>query len=183
MIHSSSSRSRHGEDTPLLPLQERHSDNLCPRFHCLQRLPSKAIFLILPSTMIVSELYTLIHITIASFIGSYVPMEANHFLNALSSPLGLVSAILAAIAIFYPLSGFLADVWCGRFKIIMIGLTTIFLAFIIVIISFTIWFSLNHDHMNMVFVILKYKVPLYITGFGAAFFIVLGYAAYQANFI
>ena len=101
MIHSSSSQSRHGEDTPLLPLQGHHSDNLCSRFRCLRRLPSKAIFLILALTMIIlSELYTLIQVTIASFIGSYVPMEVNHLLNALSSPLGSVSAILAAIAIF-----------------------------------------------------------------------------------
>ena len=180
MIHSQSS---HGEDTPLLPLQERHSPNLCPRFRCHQRLPSKAIFLILALTMIVRELYVLIQVTIVSFIGIYVSMDVNHLFNALSFPLGSVSAILAAIAIFYPLSGFLADVWCGRFKIIMIGLTTILFSLIIIIITFTIWFSLNLDHKQIAFVLLQEKVPLYVTGFGAAFFIVLGYAAYQANFI
>ena len=180
MIHSQSS---HGEDTPLLPLQERHSPNLCPRFRCHQRLPSKAIFLILALTMIVRELYALIQVTIVSFIGIYVSMDVNHLFNALSFPLGSVSAILAAIAIFYPLSGFLADVWCGRFKIIMIGLTTILFSLIIIIITFTIWFSLNLDHKQIAFVLLQEKVPLYVTGFGAAFFIVLGYAAYQANFI
>ena len=35
----------------------------------------------------------------------------------------------------------------------------------------------------MIFVMLKERIPLYVTGFGAAFFIILGYAAYQANFI
>ena len=37
----------------------------------------------------------------------------------------------------------------------MIGLTTILFAFIIVIITLAMWFSLNHDHRRMVFVLLK----------------------------
>ena len=39
-----------------------------------------------------------------------MPMGVSHFVNAVSSPLGFVSAILAAIAIFYPLSG----LFCSR---------------------------------------------------------------------
>ena len=82
--------------------------------------------MILVWTMIVGEMYSTVHVVIVTFISSYVPMGESHLVNAVSSPLGLVSAILAAIAIFYPLSGFIADVWCGKFKIIIVSLTTIF---------------------------------------------------------
>ena len=183
MIQSRCTGSRYEEGTPLIPSHNHQQANLCSRVCCQQSPLSKAIFIILVWTVIVGEMYTLIHVVIAAFIGSYVPMGVNHLFNALSSPLGFVSAILAAIAIFYPLSGFIADVWCGKFKIIIISLTTILFCNIIVAITFVIWFSLNDSHKSMVFVMLKERIPLYITGFGAAFFIILGYAAYQANFI
>ena len=183
MIQSRCTGSRYEEGTPLIPSHDHQQANLCSRVCCQQSPLLKAIFIILVWTVIVGEMYTLIHVVIAAFIGSYVPMGVNHLLNALSSPLGFVSAILAAIAIFYPLSGFIADVWCGKFKIIIISLTTILFCNIIVAITFVIWFSLNDSHKSMVFVMLKERIPLYIAGFGAAFFIILGYTAYQANFI
>ena len=139
--------------------------------------------MILVWTMIVGEMYALIRITIITFISSYVPMGVSHLLNAVSSPLALVSAILAVIAIFYPLSGFIADVWCGQFKVIIISLTSIFFSTIIVAITVVIWSNLKDTHQRMVFVLLKERIPLYVIGFGAAFIIILGYAAYQANFI
>ena len=66
--------------------------------------------MILVWTTIIGEVYTTVHVVIAAFISSYVPMGVSHLINAVSSPLGLVSAILAAIAIFYPLSG----LFCSR---------------------------------------------------------------------
>ena len=66
--------------------------------------------MILVWTMIICEMYTTVHVVIVTFISNYVPMGESHLVNAVSSPLGFVSAILAAIAIFYPLSG----LFCSR---------------------------------------------------------------------
>ncbi len=183
MDQSSSTEARYRESTPLISSQDHRQSNLCYRFFCHQSPLSKAILIILTWTVIVGEMYALIHAVITVFIGTYVPMGVSHLLNAVSSPLGLVSAILAAIAIFYPLSGFIADVWCGKFKVIVISLTTVLFCTIIAAITVAIWYILNDNHKSMVFVMLKERIPLYVAGFGAAFFIVLGYAAYQANFI
>ena len=76
----------------------------------------KAVLLILAWTVIVGELLTFQQVMIWIFIDDYVPIGNNHFANAVSSPLAFACAILAVIAMFYPLSGFLADVCCGRFK-------------------------------------------------------------------
>ena len=94
----------------------------------------RALLLILAWTVVVGELITLQQVVIEAFIMNYVPLGNNHFSNAISSPLAFACAILAVIAMFYPLSGFLADVCCGRFKTVMIGLSFLSLYFIIVII-------------------------------------------------
>ena len=132
--------------------------------------------------MIVSELYTLIQVLIAAMLGNYVSMGGNHLVNAVSPPIGFVYAILAVIAMFYPLSGFLADVCCGRFKTITVGLNIILVSSIIVIVTLTVWISILNQH-NLVFVPIKKSVPLFVFGFSAAFFIEIGYVLYQANFI
>ena len=83
-----------------------------PRHICLQY---KAILLILAWTVIVGELFSMSQVLIGYFITDYVPIGKSHLVNAVSSPMGFLYAILAVIAMFYPLSGFLADVCCGRF--------------------------------------------------------------------
>ena len=49
--------------------------------------------MILVWTMIIGEMYTTVNVVIATFISSYVPMGVSHLVNAVSSPLGFVSAI------------------------------------------------------------------------------------------
>ena len=90
--------------------------------------------------MIVSELLMLQQGLIGGFIDNYVPIGNNHFANAVSSPLAFAYAILAVIAMSYPLSGFLAEVCCGRFKIHMIGLGFLLFPFVIVI-TLLVWAS------------------------------------------
>ena len=58
--------------------------------------------------MIVGELLMLQQIGI---IDNYVPTGKNHFVNSVSFSLAFVYVILAVIAMFYPLSGFLADIF------------------------------------------------------------------------
>ena len=53
---------------------------------------------------------------------------------------------------------------------------------IVVIVTLTVWISVLNQR-NLVFVPIKESVPLFVFGFSAAFFIVIGYVLYQANFI
>lgn len=93
----------------------------CCKNICLQY---KAVILILVWTMIVGEILAFQQLLIGGFIENYVPISngTNHFANSVSSPLAFMYAILAVIAMFYPLGGFLADVYCGQFKTVMIFL-------------------------------------------------------------
>ena len=49
----------------------------------------------------------------------------------------------------------------------------------IVAVIFGVWYSLNNSRYST----RRERVPIYVTGFGAAFFIIIGYAGFQANFI
>ena len=111
----------------------------------------------------------------------------NHLVNAVTAPLGFFYAILAVISMFYPLSGFLADVYCGRFKTIVIGLTIMSISSVTLAAVSVGWIGMNGIHQ--VFMDTKILSPepgnkFFVAGCGAALFIVvLGYTAYQANFI
>ena len=153
---------------------------LCSRA-CLQH---KAIVLILVWTMIVGELLALQQIAIGTFIEDYVPIGKHLFVNSVSSPLAFVYAILAVIAMFYPLSGFIADVCCGRFKTVMIGLSFLLFNYVALAVSIA-WFGVNFHHINSLLQEYSFKevAPFYFIGFCSFSLALLGIVAFQANFI
>ena len=131
MIKSNSTQAEDGVAQPLLSSRQprnvkRCSNSSCPLMSIC--IPSKAIFILLTWALVVSEFYSLIHVMAVGIISAYVPMGEDHFVNAVSFPLGLIYAILAVIGIFYPLCGFLADVYSGQFKIILSCLTLILIS-------------------------------------------------------
>ena len=83
----------------------------------------------------------------------------------------------------YPLSGFIADVCCGRFKTVVISLIILFLCLTILFIGMTIGETVtaNIDHA------LRYdKVPSMFIGillFLLLFAFIIGLAGYEENFI
>ena len=181
------------ESQTLLSSQVVHSVSLsylCEKFTCVRCLrgvrhlclQSKVILIILAWTAIVSELYTLIQVFIAVMISSNVSTSIgeNHLVNAVSSPMGFLYALLAMIAMFYPLSGFLADVCCGRFRTIIVGLSIILISSITAAVLFAVGQSTHRSKGN---VLLEERVPYLVFECGAVFFTVIGYAVYQANFI
>ena len=142
----------------------------------------KAVLLILVWTVIVGELLAAQQVIIWMFIDEYVPTGANHFANSVSSPLAFANIILAVIAMLYPLSGFLADVYCGRFKTVMIGLG--FLQFsIVVVIIVAVWMGTKQAHPLLEEYTFKEVAPFYFVGFGVYSLVLLGIIAFQANFI
>ena len=94
--------------------------------------------------MIVGEVLAFEQLLIGEFIESYVPFsnkESYHFANSVSSPLAFFYAILAVIVMFYPLGVFLADVYCGRFKMVMIVLGFLVFSFSTLIVIL-VWLSI-----------------------------------------
>ena len=160
------------------------------KFCCRQvYLQHKAVVLILVWTMIVGELLALEQLLIGGFIESYVPISSKgsyNFANSVSSPLAFVYAILAIIAMFYPLGGFLADVYFGRFKMVMIGLGFLTFSFSTLIVVL-VWFITILDHHNLKHLLQEYTfkevAPVYFVGFGTFCLSVFGVIAFQSNFI
>ena len=144
----------------------------------------KAVLLILVWTMIVGELLMVQKTLIGCFIDNYVPTGINHFSNSVSSPLAFAYAILAVIAMFYPLGGFLADVCCGRFKTVMIGLCFLSFHAVVTIIIPVVWVVITqHPHSLLQQYNFKEVAPYYFVGFCAFSLAMLGIVAFQANFI
>ena len=84
-------------------------------------LPSKAAIPILLWTAIVGAMYhNLVGFSALLFIHN------PHSNSRLSEYEPLPYALLAVVMMFYPLSGFIADVCCGRLKTVIISLVFLF---------------------------------------------------------
>ena len=163
------------------------------RFCCRQvYLQHKAVVLILVWTMIVGELLAFEQLLTGEVIDSYVPFSNNgnkYFSNTVSSPLAFIYAIiLAVIAMFYSLGGFLADIYCGRFKIVMIGLGFLVFSFstlIVVLIWLGTVTKLGHHNLKSLLQEYTFKevAPVYFVGFGTLCLAVFSIVVFQANFI
>ena len=111
---------------------------------------SKAVYLILTWTLIVGAIYAGILFVAAEFIHTSAALRSSIFINdnIFISPLCITQAVLAFTAMLYPLSGFLADVWCGRFKTVMVGLSCLLFS-TIVSVFILLWlikeYKFSHD--------------------------------------
>jgi hypothetical protein len=105
------------EDSSPLQLQKRAGISCPPPKHQILCLPSKAAILILLWTAIVGAMYYI-------FMGLAVALEIYRSKSGINFSVydSLLYAILALVMMFYPLSGFIADVCCGRLKIVIISL-------------------------------------------------------------
>ena len=87
---------------------------------------------------------------------------------------------------FYPLGGFLADVYFGRFKMVMIGLGFLTFSFSSLIVVL-VWFITKLDHHNLKHLLQEYPfkevAPVYFIGFGTFCLSAFGIVAFQANSI
>ena len=161
-------------------------------FHCRQvYLQHKAVVLILVWTMIVGELLAFEQLLIGGFIESYVPISSKgsyNFANSVSSPLAFVYAILAVIAMFYPLGGFLADVYCGRFKMVMIGLGFLVFSFstlIVILVWLGIITEFGHHKTKPLLQEYAFKevAPFYFVVFGTfCLSVAIWYCSFSGKF-
>ena len=111
----------------------RQKSSVCPSLKHLC-LPSKAAVLILFWTTSVGVLYHFFMLILLDTLLNKATLKALHSKLSILYNNPLAYAVLAVVMMFYPLSGFIADVCCGRMKTIVVSL---------IIISWTLY-SLCH---------------------------------------
>ena len=139
-------------------------------------LPSKAAILILLWTAIVG-------VTYHNFVGfSALLVMGNPRPNTILSKYEpLPYAVFAIVMIFYPLSGFIADVYCGRLKTVVVSLVSLLSCWIFVILGLIVLETLPDPRVH----ILRYSqgIVVIILGSFALFAFIISLAGYQANII
>ena len=164
------------DSSPLQPQQRACISCPLTKHLCL---PSKAAILILLWTAIVGAMYYI-------FMGFAAVIEIDRSLINSSASVyePLTYAILAFVMMLYPLSGFIADVCCGRLKIVVISLIVVLLCLTISLIGMLILETITFDDFHQA---LRYeKVPsvsIVVLAFLSLFVFIIGLAGYQANFI
>ena len=139
-------------------------------------LPSKAAVLILLWTAIVGTMYnTSITLSVTSILA--FPQSQP----GLSAYDPLPYAILAIVMMFYLLSGFIADVCCGRLKTVVARLTFLLISNVFVLLGLLVSLTTMH-HVVQRLTDNHGIIVLILYTFSLLFFIV-GLAGYQANFI
>ena len=176
------------ESTALVSAQTLTSNKSSQRRHRLYQrfcLPSKAAILMLFWTAVVGIIYY----TVIAMIVAIVGFNSESSKHSISSGVILVYALLAFIAMTYPLSGLIADVCCGRLKAVGISLFFL-LAFTVISCLLEIFDSVYvtklHEIPESDYSLKDYNYKNIITiviGFIAFLLFIIGLAGYQANFL
>ena len=146
MVQSRLNRQQPVQREPLLsPLEDnKHCHESLQhwfRTYCLTKrlcLPSKAAILILLWTALVGAVYQQLRSTAVALIDNS-EHNASHYNS-------LCYAVLALVMVFYPLSGFVADIYCGRYKCIIFSLWIFLTALLIASIGIVLIFL--HDRQT-----------------------------------
>ena len=145
----------------------------CSKILCL---PSKAATLVLLWTAVVGAMY---HVVTSSAAAGLLDNRISGAILPRYDPLPY--AALAVVMMFYPLSGFMADVYCGRLKMVTISLLVFLLFNVFVIIGASLFHTIKHPveenlcspHGIVALTILAVSLLAFV----------IGLAGYQANFI
>ena len=155
----------------------------CLQTECKIFITSKASVLILIWSVLIGAIYVslLNSFAVLGFIvENSPPVRHNHYRAVIWTVLAAY-ALLALIRLVYPLSGFLADIYCGRYKAITISFSVLLVAMlclsISVIIGFTQGLHINiHHHKST-------AVPFILFVIISLLLITAGLAGYQANIV
>ena len=148
-------------------------------------IPSKAAILIIISASFVGCLYYIIMGSAMALM--YDPISYNA--HSLSVDYSLFYATLAFVMVFYPLSGFVADVCCTRLRTIVISLCCLllFLVLLCLIEIFYLALKLNNIVAHKPLALIESRSPLsdfmLVVLLISLLCFVIGLAGYQANFI
>ena len=172
---------------PLSPLTKPH--RLRSLFQQLSCLPcniyvkSKAAILILVWNLYIGGIYaSLLNVfTVLGFLwqNRWSDSKTKEKFNVIIWTVISAYALLALTLLVYPLSGFLADVYCGRYKAVTTSFVVLWVAMLTS--SITVVMSYFEDKSNWHIEPLKYFVALFVII--SICLIMVGLAGYQANII
>ena len=167
-------RKRDSEMDSLLPKQQRRHHARPQSNLCIQ---SKAAILIILWTLFIGFAFTTFLI-----LGTYAIINSYYWRTTdevATYPATLLYGGMAVVALLYPVIGFVADVCCGRFKVVMFCFSLVlfsYLACYISVMSETILAVKHPKHPTVPSAIL-------VTCFISILLTFIGFAGYQANFI
>ena len=119
-------------------------------------LPSKAAILIIFWTAFVGTLYNYVLLLAATIVDT-TQISPD---NSISANAYLPYTILAFVSMLYPLSGFIADVYCGRLKVVAVGLCFILTFLLLVCLSYIVAFAEIFFIHRLTVIFIKHKKML-----------------------
>ena len=164
---------------PLLSQGQQKSSKTCSyKYLCL---PSKAAILIIFWTVVVGAVYNLVLLLAVAIVDTN-PLFSHDI--SISANECLPYAILALISLFYPLSGFIADVCCGRLKVVAVSLCFILTFVLLLCFSIIVMLTGNSHSLtsDMIFHQTKETIVFILIPVSLIIFFI-GLAGYQANMI
>ena len=176
------------ESQPLLlpssaPNESSHNQSSHLNFQLLKHicLPSKAAVLLICSAVVVGAVQAIFMISSAAAL-AVIPVLSGHYINESLTIIISYLAIIITIIVLYPVSGFIADVFCGRYRLMMISVCLFIVSFVLMLgcsvpllVDPNFVFPCSCKNAKMVFIILL--VGLFGVTFG------IGLIIYYVNFI
>ena len=147
-------------------------------------VPSKAAILIIIWTATVGMLYNILLVTAVAM--TYANIRPGVSILIFDS---VTYATLAIIMMFYPLSGFIADVYCGRLRTVIVSLGLLFCNVIVLCLTelIIILYPPHHNmlrHEGLSSLVNSFPGVLVILLFLTSLLLfIIGITGYQANFI
>ena len=133
-------------------------------------IKSQAVCIILLCTVIAGFVHFVAMNSALKLLTELSPVFASA-----SSPFVILYSFVSVVLIFYPVNGFLADVYCGRYKTIAVSLSLILCSSITAVVPVIFHFFLGHYSYS--------EVVVYAFAGFALLTVVVGMAGYGANFI
>ena len=176
--------SREAQTSLLSPIPELHGPRfLLKHLSCLPCnicVNSKPALLILVWCVVVGAVYLSL-LTGLSAVGFALENNLrNHYnssLNLVVCSVIVAYAMLALVLLLYPLSGFLADIYCGRYRTVTFSLILLWAAMVSLCCTLIIAIKVHFDHIRPV------AVPFGLFACMAVLLVIVGLAGYQANVI
>ena len=132
---------------------------------------NKTVLLVLLWSMIVEALHTMLVGIVVFFMLGNFPYDRIR-----TSPFLILHSLRALMLFSYPLSGWFADVFFGRFRTLITSLCLLLCSFVICLTCFVIEFCIDIPHSSV-------SIALVTVGSVFAFTSFMGVAGYRANII
>ena len=163
--------------SPISELQGIRS--LFRQFSCLPCnicIKSKAAMLILVWSIIIGAIYLSLLVGFAT-LGFALQNNVHTKLNLVICTFVVECAVLALVLLLYPMSGYMADVYCGRYKTVTCSFIFLWIGMFSLSCAAAIGFKVNFDHFG------DLAAPCGLFVAVSLILIILGLACYQANVI